>query len=147
MLEYIIQAVSVWFISFIPAFEIFVAIPAGVGMGLDPISLLLFSVSGNLAPLFIIDRGEKWILSITWIRKRVTKPISPKTKKYINRYGIWYVLLITPWTGIWLMGATSKAFQMKNRAFIWSASISIFLYAAIIIALIHLGIYSFSSTS
>jgi uncharacterized membrane protein len=51
MIEYLAKAWAVFLIGFMPVAEIYVAVPAGMAMGLDPISAVTWSVAGNWAPI------------------------------------------------------------------------------------------------
>jgi len=46
MVEYIAKAFAAWFIGFFPYFEIYVAVPAAIAMGLDYFSAVTWSVFG-----------------------------------------------------------------------------------------------------
>ncbi|MEX0771548.1 MAG: small multi-drug export protein [Balneolales bacterium] len=144
MLEYLYKAVTVWFFGFFPFFEIIVAVPAGLAIGLDPFSVIIFSVAGNITPIFLIEYGYSWLMKSSRIQNWVNKLYSEKVSSNVNKYGIWYILLITPWVGVWAMGVAAKVLKMKKRVFIWGSFFSILAYAIVTVILIQLGINIFT---
>lgn len=113
-------------------------------MGLDPISVILFSVTGNFAPVLLIEYGYRWLNSFSRIRKWLRKPVSSRLVENVNKYGIWFIILITPWTGVWIMAAAAKILKMKKEVLIWGSFISIVVYAIMIVLLIMAGVEIFS---
>jgi uncharacterized membrane protein len=140
MIDYLYKSFLVWFLGFFPLFEIYVAVPAGMAMGLDPFSVVLSSVTGNFAPVLLIDYGYRWLISFSRIRKWLRKPVSSRLVENVNRYGVWYVILITPWTGVWIMAAAAKVLQMRREIIFWGSLAGITLYAIAITGLILLGV-------
>jgi hypothetical protein len=55
--DYWAKAISVWFIGFFPLAEIYVAVPAGIAMGLDTGSAVLWGSAGNYAPVLLLHYG------------------------------------------------------------------------------------------
>ncbi|NBD17321.1 MAG: hypothetical protein GVY04_14630 [Cyanobacteria bacterium] len=49
--DYFAQSLTVFFMGFFPYAEIYLAIPAGLALGLDPVSTVAFGVMGNFAPI------------------------------------------------------------------------------------------------
>ena len=145
MFEYLYKIATVWFLGFFPAFEIYVAVPAGIALGLDSFSVLFFSVFGNFTPVLFIEYGHRWLMRFEWMRARMNKPVSEKLERYVNKYGIWYILLATPWTGVWLMGISVKALNINRKIFFRAALCSIFLHGAVILVFIKMGINLFTS--
>lgn len=113
-------------------------------MGLDPFSVILFSVTGNFAPVLLIEYGYRWLIRFSRIRKWLRKPVSYRLVENVNRYGIWFIILITPWTGVWIMASAAKILQMKKKVLIWGSFISIVVYAIVIVFLIMAGVEIFS---
>jgi hypothetical protein len=144
MLEYLISAVSVWIIGFFPWAEIYVAVPAGIGLGLDLYSVIFWSVFGNYLPAVLIAKSFDRIKLIPGIGTRLQRFASPRAKAQIEKNGTWATLVLTPWLGVWAMAVTVKMFGMKTGTFLWASFVSILLYAVALAALIHLGIDVFT---
>ena len=144
MLEYFYRAFSVWFIGFFPWAEIYVAVPAGFGLGLDIYSIVVWSVLGNYLPAILIARSYDSLIRYPRINRWLSKLSSPKVRARIERNGVWTTILLTPWLGVWVMAATVKVFGMQTRPFLWASLVSIFVYAVVLAALIYRGVDFFS---
>ncbi len=144
MIEYIFQVATVWFLGFFPFFEIYVAVPAGMAVGLDPFSVIFFSVTGNFAPVLLIEFGYHQLRRIERLRRWFDRPVSEKLTTNINRYGWWYILLITPWVGVWAIAVAAKVLHMNRDTLVWGSLVSILIYALLLTGLIALGIDFFS---
>jgi hypothetical protein len=140
MIDYISKAFSVWFIGFFPAFEIYIAVPAGIAMGLDYYSTIIWSVAGNYTPILLIHHSYQWLIKIPRIKKWFYKLSSQRLKRWVDTYGIGFVLLVTPWIGVWIMAITMKLLKMKSSLFLIYSFFSIFIYAVTIATLIKLGV-------
>lgn len=139
-MEYWIKAVSVWMLGFFPLTEIYIAVPAGLAMGLDAASAVFWGVAGNYVPVLLLHYGYGRLLQIARIREWLRRLHSPKLKRQMDRRGFWFVLLITPWSGVWIMAATVKLAGMRDRPFLIASFLSIAGYAVIIAAIIALGV-------
>lgn len=144
MYEYIYKAFSVWFIGFFPFMEIYVAAPAGVIMGLDPLSVIIFSVAGNFLPVLVVEYFYGLLMKFGRFKFWLEARISEKVARNINRYGFWYIVTITPWIGVWAMAIAAKILRVRSSLFIWASFISVAVYAVIIVLLMHIGVDIFT---
>lgn len=143
MVEYIGKAFSAWFLGFFPLAEIYIAVPGAIALGLDDISVVFWTVFGNFTPALLIiflyeqltrfERINRWLQSLS----------SEKTRERINRWGVWFVLLGTPYAGIWLMSLAAKTLGMNSRIFLVTSFISIFAHALVILVAIRAGVSAF----
>lgn len=140
MIEYIASAATVWFLGFFPLFEIYVAIPAGVAMGLDPASNVAWSVFGNFTPILLIHYGYGQLRRVTRVRDWLDRRSSERFRRWLDRWGVWCVLVVTPWTGVWIMAATMRSLGMDSARFLVYSLASILIYAVALVALIELGV-------
>lgn len=140
MPDYVWQAGTVWFLGFFPAFEIYVAVPSGIALGLDYASVLFWAIFGNFAPVLLINFGYERLLRIERVRAWLQRIESEKLRERVNRYGTWFVLVITPWTGVWAMSVTAKLLQMQSRQLLLYSFISITIYAIATAVLIATGV-------
>ena len=144
MSDYLVRAFSVWFIGFFPWAEIYVAVPAGIGMGLDFFSVIFWSVFGNYVPAVLIARSFDVIIRYPAADRLLRKFVSERAKTKIERHGVWATLLLTPWLGVWAMAVTVKMFGMKSGRFLWASFVSILIYAVVLAFLIRQGLEFFS---
>lgn len=144
MLDYLYKAFSVWFIGFFPWAEIYVAVPAGFALGLDIYSVIVWSVFGNYIPAILMVRLFDGLTRYPKVGHWLQKFSSPGAKAKIEKNGVWAVLIITPWLGVWAMAVTVKMFGMKSGPFLRASFVSILLYAVVLAGLINLGIDIFS---
>ena len=139
MPEYLIKAFTVWFIGFFPLAEIYVAVPAGIGLGLDIWSVVVWSVFGNYIPAVLISLSYDKLKQYQKIDHYLKKLSSEKIRRRMERHGIWTTLLLTPWLGVWVMAATVKFFGMETRPFLLASFISVLVYAIVLAILIELS--------
>lgn len=139
MLNYLALAGGAWFVGFFPLFEIVFAVPAALASGLDAGSVIFWTVLGNFTPIVLIHFGYEQLMQIERVRGWLNRLISEKMQQQINKYGIWVVLLLTPWTGVWVMAVTAKVLRMRPYRFMSAAFISITAYAILLVILINTG--------
>jgi uncharacterized membrane protein len=139
-MDYIWKAASAWFVGFFPLAEIYVAVPSAVALGLDDVSVIFWTVFGNFTPALLISVSYEQIIRIPRLAKWLGSLVSERVQVQINRWGMWFILLVTPWAGIWVIATTAKVLQMHTPRFLLSAFISIFVYAVVVLALIKMGI-------
>lgn len=138
--DYLLKAGWVWFMGFFPLFEIYIAIPAGIASGLGIGSVLLWAILGNFTPILLISVCYGQLRKIPSIRQWLDNLVSERIKIQVNRYGTWFVLLITPWVGVWVMSVTAKTLGMETKRFLLASFISITVYALITSFLVYTGI-------
>ena len=140
VLAYIAKAATTWFIGFFPAFEIYVAVPAGLAMGLDPVSATVWSILGNFSvvPLmiFLHDRLMRIDRLRRWVEKRSTETWQARA----DRYGPWFVLIFTPILGVWITTVVAQAAGVRRGPLMTYAFISISIFAVAIVVAIQLGL-------
>lgn len=140
MWDYWLAALSAWVVGFIPLAEIYVAVPVAMAAGLDRGSAIFWPVFGNFTPIVLIHFGYERLVRIDWLRPWFARFTSHKFKARIDRYGTWFVLLITPWTGVWVMAISAKVLGMSGRPLLIAGFISLIIYAAALVYLFDLGV-------
>ncbi|ADI15277.1 small multi-drug export protein [Truepera radiovictrix] len=136
---YLGKAATAWFLGFFPFFEIYVAVPSALALGLDPASAVLWPVLGNFAPVPLILFGYEQLMRVGAFRRLLGGRTSARFTHLVERYGAPFVLLITPWIGVWLVAATARALGMARRPLLFYALLSITVYAVVITAGLNLG--------
>lgn len=144
VLSYISKAAAAWFMGFFPFFEIYVAVPAAIALGLDYVSAVVWSVLGNFTPVILIafayDQLTRQPQVAAWLAKRQ----SARVERLTNRYGSWLLLFITPWLGVWLVAASARALGMNRGALLGYSFASIAVHAVLIAVAVALGIEAFA---
>ena len=139
MVEYVGKAVTVWFMGFVPVSEIIIAVPAGIALGLGYVSVVIWAVFGNFLPVLLISYGYEHLQKIERVRGWLAYITSEKAKQWINQYGSWAIIIVTPWVGVWAMTVVAKTLGMSSQRLIAAAFASITLYAVGISLLIAMG--------
>lgn len=142
--EYWLKALSAWFLGFFPLAEIIIAVPASMATGLDDASVLFWTVLGNFTPVVLIVFFYDMLVRNERIAAWFDRLLSEKARVRVNQYGIWFVLVATPWIGVWAMSVTVKCLGMNSRRFMIAAFVSILVYAVSILLLIRAGLATFS---
>ncbi len=137
--DYVARAASAWFLGFFPFFEIYVAVPAAFALGLDPLSAVVWPVLGNVTPVFLIVFGYERLMRVERVRRWLHDRRSVRFERWIDRYGAPFVLLATPWIGVWAVAATAQALGMQRGILVGFAVISITVYAIAIAAGLAFG--------
>jgi len=132
LLDYAARAASAWFLGFFPFFEIYVAVPAAFALGLDPVSAVVWPVLGNVTPVFLIVFGYEQLMRVERLRGWLQGRRSARFERWIDRYGASFVLLVTPWIGVWAVAATAQALGMQRATLVGYSLVSISVYAILI---------------
>lgn len=140
MWNYIWLAASAWFMGFFPMLEIYVAIPAAVLMGLDPVSSVLWAGLGNFSPIPFIAFFHSLLLKVKRIKKWLDKLSNTKYKNRIETHGALVVLLLTPLIGSWAVGVIANGLGMNKTKLFISSGVSILIYGIIIAILSYYGV-------
>ncbi|QDZ39636.1 small multi-drug export protein [Euhalothece natronophila Z-M001] len=141
--EYLGKAINAWFLGFFPYFEIYLAIPIAIAMGLDYISAVFWSAFGNFTAVPLIIFFYQQLMRIGWLNRwlhKIEKRSLNKFGRSLNRYGPWFVLAMTPIVGVWVVAVIARAVGMNSRVIIFSTLGSIILYAIVIAQLVALGV-------
>ena len=139
MIEYLSKAASVWFLGFFPLAEIYIAVPAGLALGLGAVSAIGWAVFGNFVPVLLIHYGYDGLRRIAWMDRWLGRLSNETMRARMDRWGVWAVLIFTPWTGVWAMAAVAKALGMSGSRLLPAALISILVYSVIVVLIISAG--------
>ncbi len=138
--DYLTRAFSTWFAGFFPLAEIYVAVPAALAIGMDSASVIFWAVLGNYTPVLLIHYGYEQLSRSRRIAAWLDRLYSEKLKSRIQRYEIGFVLLMTPWTGVWVMTVTAKILRMRPARFLVASFVSVLVYAVLLVFLINSGV-------
>ncbi|USR90906.1 small multi-drug export protein [Phormidium yuhuli AB48] len=145
MIDYIEKVATAWFVGFFPLAEIYIAVPLAMALGLDSLSSVLWPVFGNFSPVLLIEFLYEQLLRFPRIRRLFKRLRSERVIRYLDRWGGWFVFIMTPWTGVWAMAITLKFLGMKRRPLLVTTFISILIYAVLLLVLVDVGVDWFTS--
>ena len=140
VVEYLAAAALTWLVGFIPLFEIYVAIPAGLAAGLDPVSATLWAAFGNIVPLWLVDLGYERLRRIERVDRYLSMLRRERVERILDRWGFIAVFVATPLLGVWTMALAAKGLGMTSRPFLIASTISVSVYAVVITLAIMLGL-------
>ncbi|GGN99156.1 small multi-drug export protein [Saccharibacillus kuerlensis] len=143
MLNYVWLAALAWFMGFFPLFEIYVAVPASIGLGLDIFSAVFWSWLGNFIVIPFIAYSYDWLTKFKKVNKYFEKLAKSKASKKLNGGGFWIVLFATPMFGSWATGVVGKFIRMDKKRLFLASGISIAVYGIIIGVTTQFGINTF----
>lgn len=132
-MDFLLQGVpgylAVALIALSPVGEELVAIPAGLALGLNPFITALVAMAANWLPGPVLIWGgdyliKRWAFLGRWQRKSGT------VQKWVSRFGIWAVVLITPWIGIYTTSLGGVFIGMKKTSLLAAITASLAIYAA-----------------
>ena len=139
-----------------PVGEELVSIPLGVGLGLDPAMVAVVSVVFNMLPALVISalfrraeqgtgvlramlrmRPEAARSAVRWMLRRR----SQRLLRALDRWGVWGVLILTPWAGVYVTTMTLEVAGMRRGRLLASVAASLIIHAAIATAA-SVGVFS-----
>jgi len=115
-------------------------VPVALATGLDPGSVVAWTVAGNYAPVPLVHLLYERLVTIPRVGHWFGRLVSERFASRIDRQGMWIVLLVTPWVGVWAVAVTAKVVRLRRRALFGATFLSIALYAVVLVALIELGL-------
>ncbi|GEN46170.1 small multi-drug export protein [Alkalibacillus haloalkaliphilus] len=143
MLEYIWLSLTAWFMGFFPLFEIYLAIPGAMAMGLDVVSAIIWSSFGNFIAIPFIVVFYDQLSKIKRLNKYFIKLSQSKFSDRVSRNGFTFILIATPIVGAWAVAVIGKFVGMEKGKLLISSAISIGIYGVILGVLTELGISTF----
>lgn len=143
LLTYTYMASSTWFLGFLPYFEIYMAVPAGILIGLPWIDAFFWGTLGNWMAVVFIDLFYEWLLKFRFMRKMSEKAKSCKWKKRLDKNGSWMILFMTPLAGIWTTGVVAKVFDYDRKKLWIFSGISVAIVGLAVAVCTALGIKIF----
>lgn len=140
MLEYIWLSITAWFMGFFPLFEIYLAIPSTMALGLDMVSSIVWSGLGTFIAIPFIVYFFDFLSRIQWMKRFLLKMAKSKYSEKIRKNSFWFILLATPIVGTWTIGVIGKLTDMNKHSLLLVSAISITIYGILIGILTQLGI-------
>lgn len=136
----LISLIIVALISVSPVGEEMIAIPAGVAMGLPIFIVAPVAAAANFLPVpvisFVFYQGNKYPRIHGWLLRRRNE----KVKKWMDKYGIAGIFLLTPWVGVYAATITCELLSMQRTKIYAAVAASLVFYAVIAALVLTLGI-------
>lgn len=134
------KLIIVALISLSPIGEELIAIPAGVALGLPVFLAAGVAAVANFLPVpalfFVFDQGNKYPKLRDWLLRRRNESI----QKWMDKYGIFGLFILTPWTGVYAATVTCELLGMKRTRICGAIATSLIFYAAIFALVLTMGI-------
>ncbi len=136
----LISLIIVALISVSPVGEEMIAIPAGIAMGLPIFIVAPVAAAANFLPVpvisFVFYQGNKYPRIHGWLLRRRNE----KVKRWMDKYGIVGLFLLTPWIGVYAATITCELLCMQRAKIYAAVAASLVFYAIIAASVISLGI-------
>lgn len=146
-IQYLTKALTVWGIGFFPYFEVYAAVAAGMAMGLDALSSVVWGVLGNFTPIPLLLWGYSRLMRIPQLRawlSRLEQRGGRKVKNAFDRYGAWFLILMTPILGSWTIAVVGPITGIHPKRILLFSLIGITLYGVATAGAIASGMNWFS---
>lgn len=144
MQEYIWLSIIAWFMGFFPLFEIYLAIPSTMALGLDMVSSIIWSGIGTFLAIPFIVYFFDYLSRFAWIKRFLLKFADSKYSEKIRNKSFLFILVATPIAGTWTIGVIGKLVDLEKKPFFIASAISIAIYGILIGVLTQLGIDFFT---
>ncbi len=134
------KLIIVALISLSPVGEELIAIPVGVAMGLPVFLVAGVAAAANFLPVpalfFVFNRGNKYPKLREWLLRRRKE----RVQKWMDKYGILGLFILTPWIGVYAATVTCELLGMKRMRICGAIAASLVFYAGIVAAIITFGL-------
>lgn len=130
--ETILKILIVGSIAANPFGELLIAYPAGLALGLDPLTAILASIIFNLLPIPFLLFSSKFVLNKLkrlkiWIEKR-----SKAYEKIIKRIGFVSFIILTPFVGVYVTSISMKLLGYRNIHAFCLQTTSLIIYSILL---------------
>jgi len=119
---------------------IYIAIPVGFFLKLDPYSIAFFSIIGTYLPIPIIILLFDHLYSYPSVKKILLRFYSERTTKVLDNHGMWFLLLVSPLLGAWTVSVSGRLLHMDSRRLALSTLAGMILYGIGLTLLIRFGL-------
>ena len=147
MAQYMTKALTTWSVGFFPYFEVYAAVAAGMAMKLDPLSSVVWGVFGNFTPIPLLLWGYSRGMRIPQLRawlSQLERRGGQRVKRAFDRYGAWFLILMTPILGSWTIALVAPIIGIHPRRILLFSFIGITLYGVVTAVAIASGVSWFT---
>jgi uncharacterized membrane protein len=145
--EYIAKALTVWWLGFLPMFEVYVAVATGLAMELDVVSAVVWGGLGNFTPIPLLLFGYGHLMQIPQFRAgllRLKRRGGRKVERAFSRHGAWFLIPMTPILGSWAIALFAPVTGLRPRQVLLLPFISIMLCGIVTAVAIVTGVNWFT---
>lgn len=145
--QYIARALTTWSVGFFPYFEVYAAVTAGITMKLDIISSVVWGILGNFTPIPLMLWGYNRLMKVPQLRAwflRIEKRGGRRVRRAFDRYGAWFLILMTSVVGSWTVAVVAPVLGIDSRKILFFSFIGITLYGVATAIAVVSGIESFT---
>ncbi len=139
------QYLLVFILAATPWIELLLVIPAGLGLGLNPIAVAVLAYTGNAAPVFLIVYGYQAWQNLRGSSRGADFGSASKRRqralKIWNRYGLPGLALLGPLlTGIHLATAIALIFKPGKKSLLGWMNLSLLLWTMGVTVSVYFGL-------
>lgn len=148
--EYFSEGLVVFIISMLPFFELRLAIPFGVSLGLSVEKTFLYSYIGSMIPsiliIYFIRKIFNYLKSIGLLKNTIKKLIKKSNLKYENlmkykMFGLFlFVAIPLPGTGVWSASLISDVANFDKKLSLITIALGNFTAGILILSLSHIAL-------
>lgn len=145
--QYMTKALATWSVGFFPYAEVYAAVAAGMAMQLDVVSSVVWGVFGNFTPVPLMLWSYGRLMRIPQLRAwllRIEKRGGQRVKRAFDRYGAWFLILMTPILGSWTIAVVTPIIGIHPRRILLFSFIGITLYGVLTAVAIASGVSWFT---
>ncbi len=143
IIQYMTKALTTWSVGFFPYFEVYAAVAAGMAMKLDPVSSVVWGVFGNFTPIPLLLWGYSRLMRVPQLHPwllRMERRGGQRVKRAFDRYGAWFLILMTPILGSWTIAVVAPIIGIHPRRILLFSFIGITLYGVVTAVAIASGV-------
>gem|GEM_PF-5801368 len=116
------------------------AVPMGIGLGLAPVVVVGFAVSGNLAAGGLVHFALGHLQRVSVMRWLIAWLDRDSVRRLADRYAYWLLLLGTPLVGIWSASLAARFVKLDTRRAFAASAVSVLVYSIVVAILTQQGI-------
>jgi uncharacterized membrane protein len=134
IVHYMTKALTTWSVGFFPYFEVYAAVAAGIAMKLDVVSSVIWAVFGNFTPIPLLLWGYGRLMQIPQLRvwlSKIEKCSGQKVKRAFDRYGAWFLIIMTPILGSWTIAVVTPIIGIHPKKILLFSFIGITIYGLV----------------
>ncbi len=151
LLSGIPEELQIMVLAMLPVTELRASIPIGIlGFHMEPIHAYIWSVIGNLIPVFVIlkffpgfiEHAKKRYPKLNNVLEKYFQHLKKKYAKRYNKYGagllVLFVAIPLPGSGAWTASVVAVLFGIKHKYSIAAISLGVMFSGLILLSLFQL---------
>jgi uncharacterized membrane protein len=119
---------------------IYIAIPVGFFLKLDPVSIAVCAIIGTYLPIPLNLLFFDWLNSFGKVKKILIKFYSERFTNMANNHGMWFIFFVSPLIGAWTVSITGRLLHINARKLAIYTLAGMILYGVVLTFLIKFGL-------